>query len=214
MDTADRESEADTMRCDEFRSRLDAAGPAGLTSAHLAHARGCAACAAELQAAETVEAMLREAPPALSPEFTARVLERVEATERARRRLAESPRVSIWAGWWRAVAEEPAAIVALALAPVPLLLAALWPETAATLVVFVRDALAGWAASLAHGALSVGSGATGITDSARAIVNLVAIPSLIVLALLGFQWVGEGFGGSVTSASRAHKASTSRRNPS
>jgi hypothetical protein len=202
------------MRCDELRSRLDAAGPAGLTSAHLAHARDCAACAAELQAAESVEAMLHGAPPAPSPEFNARVMDRVEATERARRRLAELPRVSVWARWGRAFAEEPTAIIALALAPVPLLLAAFWPATAATSVAFVRDALAAWSGSLSSGALFAGSGVSGISDSARAIGNLVAIPSLIVLALLGFQRVGEGFGGSVTSASRAHKASTSRRKPS
>lgn len=202
------------MRCDELRSRLDSVGMAGLTSAHLAHARACPACAAELQAAEAVETMLLTAPPPPVPAFTSRVLERVEATERARQRLAEIPRASAWSRWWRAVAEEPAAIVALTLAPVPLLLAVLWPGTAATLVVSVRDTLMGWAASLASGVLATGTGATGITDSARAIANLVAIPSLIVLALLGFQRVGEGFGGSVSSASRAHKASTSRRKPS
>ena len=82
------------------------------------------------------------------------------------------------------------------------------------MLVFVRDALAAWAASLASGALVTSTGASGITDSARAVANLVGIPSLVVLALLGFQRVGEGFGGSVTSASRAHKASTSRRKPS
>jgi hypothetical protein len=202
------------MRCDELRQRLDEAGPAGLATAHLAHARACSACAAELRAAEAVEGMLRAAPPVPSPAFSSRVLERVEATERARRRLAESPRVSAWSRWWRAVAEEPSAIVALTLAPVPLLLAVLWPGSAAALLVFVRDALAAWAASLSSGALFAGLGASGITDSARAIANLVGIPSLVVLALLGFQRVGEGFGGSVTSASRAHSASTSRRKPS
>jgi hypothetical protein len=128
------------MRCDELRARLDAAGPTGLSATHHAHARGCAACAAELQAAQAVETMLRAEPPTPSVAFTARVLDRVEATERARQRVAESPRSSAWGRWWRGIAEEPIAIVALALAPVPILLGVLWPGSAANLVELLRHA--------------------------------------------------------------------------
>src|SRR5215212_8526722 len=105
------------MSCDELRDRLNAAGPAGLNPALRSHARQCAACAAELQASEAIDAMLRMVPPAPSPAFLSRVTERVELTERARSRLAELPRISLWERWWRGVTEEPIAMVALALAP-------------------------------------------------------------------------------------------------
>jgi len=202
------------MRCDELRARLDAAGPTGLSATHQAHARGCAACAAELQAAQAVETMLRAEPPTPSVAFTARVLDRVEATERARQRVAESPRSSAWGRWWRGIAEEPIAIVALALAPVPILLGVLWPGTAGALTAFVRDGFAAWVAAAHSGALFARSGMAGLSDPVRAITDSVAIPALIVVALLGFQVVGEAFGGSDTSARRAHKPSTSRRRPS
>lgn len=202
------------MRCDELRKRLDEAGPAGLGATHLAHARACAACAAELQSAEAVESMLRAAPPAASASFTSHVMGRVEATERARQRLAELPRVSLWERWWKAVAEEPIAVVALALAPIPIFLALVWPGTAATFTAFVRNGLAGWIATTSSGALFARDGVAGLSAPMWAMADLLAIPVLLALTLLGFQRVGEGFGGSVSSASRAHKASTSRRKPS
>ncbi|HET7427045.1 MAG TPA: hypothetical protein VFJ50_08390, partial [Gemmatimonadales bacterium] len=132
------------MRCDELRARLDTAGPGGLTPAQLAHARECEACATELQAAQGVEAMLRAAPPSPSMTFSATVMSRVEATERARQRVAELPRVPVWQRWLRAVVDEPIAVVALALAPVPILLALFWPGTAANVTNFLRDAMSVW----------------------------------------------------------------------
>jgi len=205
------------MRCDDLRRRLDAAGPAGLLPGDHVHAGGCAACAAEIRAALAVERMLAVAPPAASSAFTAKVMERVLATDRARLRLAERPRASAWNRLMQTFADEPLTAVTLALAPVLLVLGIVWPGTGATLVAFVRDGFAAWIATVASGASAAGSpGIDSVASSARTAAESVIVVGAIVVAMFGFQWVGEifGGGGSVTSASRAHKASTSRRNPS
>ena len=84
------------MGCDERMARLDSEGPGALSPGDRAHARASAACGAALRAAERAEALLRAAPPAPGADFTVLVMARVEATERARRRLAESERPSVW----------------------------------------------------------------------------------------------------------------------
>lgn len=200
-------------RCDELRERLDSVGPAGLTTVQLAHARECETCTAELQAALAIEAMLRAAPPTTSAAFTANVMSRVEATERARRRLAEMPSASIWQRWLRAVLDEPIAVVALALAPVPILMALLWPGLAMDLTAFLHDAVATWIAAASSATAMAGTGVSEISSPMHAVANLLGIPVLVALALLGFQWLGV-FGGSLTSDRRAQSESTSRRKPS
>lgn len=204
------------MRCDELLVRLDVEGPGGLLPSDREHAFECAACARAIRAAESAERALRSAPPAPSAEFSASVMERVLATERARLRLVES-RPSPWARWWRAVAEEPAALVALTLAPVALILAALWPGTVAVLVGLVRDAGASWLASAWSGAASA-STVPGLLPVARLVGSALALPVVIAASFFGLQQVGEGLlasgGASVRSASRAQSESTSRRSSS
>lgn len=158
--------------------------------------------------------MLRATPPSPSTTFSASVMSRVEATERARQRLAELPRVPLWQRWLRAVGDEPIAVVALALAPVPIVVALFWPGTAVTLTAFLRDAFAAWITAAHSGTAFAGGGIGEISSPMGTIANLLAIPILVAIAVLGFQRVGEGFGGSLSSARRAHKESTSRRKPS
>lgn len=158
--------------------------------------------------------MLRAAPPSPSMTFATNVMSRVEATERVRQRLAELPRVPMWQRWLRAVVDEPVAVVALALAPVPILVALFWPGTAVTLTAFLRDAFAAWITAVHSGTAFAGGGIGEISSPMGTIANLLAIPVLIAVAVLGFQRVGEGFGGSLSSARRAHRESTSRRKPS
>ena len=201
-------------RCHPFRLRLDAAGPDALTSEERAHAGNCEACAAELRAAEAVEGMLRATPPVTSAGFTASVMRRVEATERARQRLAEWPRPSAWHRWWRAVAEEPIAVATLAIAPVPILLAILWPGTAASLTAFVRSGLTAWVAAADPGSFFNQTGVATLLTPVREASWALGIAAIVVLTMLGFQWVGDGLGGSLMSARRAHSKSTSRRKPS
>jgi hypothetical protein len=158
--------------------------------------------------------MLRATPSSPSASFTGNVMSRVEATERARQRLAELPRVPAWQRWLRGVMDEPIAVVALALAPVPIVVALFWPGTAVALTAFLRDALAAWITAAYSGTAFTGGGIGEISSPMGTIANLLAIPILVAIAVLGFQRVGEGFGGSLSSARRAHKESTSRRNPS
>lgn len=205
---------ADPNHCEEFRARLDAVPPDALTSQDRAHAATCENCKAELQAAEAVEAMLRAAPPAAPETFTANVMQRVEATERARQRLAETPRPSAWQRWWRAVAEEPIAVATLAIAPVPILLAIFAPDTAASLTAFIRSGLTAWIAAANSGSFFTQTGVATLFTPVREVSWALGIAAIVVLAMLGFQWVGDGLGGSLSSARRAQSESTSRRKPS
>lgn len=201
------------MRCDELIARLDLGGPPGLEPRHREHARACASCGAAVRAAEIAEARLRATPPSPREGFTASVMERVEATERARRRLAESPRPSLWARWWHAVAAEPVALVALAVAPAPLLLPLVAPDMATSLAAFLRDAVAAWIASARSSGWFQWPGASA-DPLARGTLAAVLLSMVMLGLFFGLQWAGEVFGGSATSASRAHRASTSRRRPS
>lgn len=192
------------MRCKSLLERLDAGGPSGLNPSDRTHALGCDACGEALRSAEGLEALLRVHPPEPSAAFTARVIDRVEAAERVRRRIAETPRAPAWQRWWAAISEEPLAVIGLALAPVPLVLLVAWPGTASTLFAFLHEALAA----------STRMGVAGVAPSTKALADVAAIPVLLAMVLFSLQWVGEAFGGSLISAKRAHKASTSRRKPS
>jgi hypothetical protein len=204
------------LRCDELRARLDEQGSGGLLPAHREHGRACTSCAGAIRDDEALEALLRASPPSPQPGFDSAVMARVEATERVRQRLAGS-RVSPWAGWWRGVLEEPAALVALTLAPVALALVALWPDTAAMLVGIVRDVSASWIASVWSVAASA-SAALGIVPATRAVLSALTLPVLVVAFFFGLQQVGEGLlapgGASVTSDRRAQSESSSRRSAS
>ena len=203
------------MRCDELLQRLNGEGPGGLALSDREHAVGCASCARAIQAAELVEQALRSAPPAPSAGFSALVMQRVEATERARERLVES-RPSGWARWWRGISEEPAALVALTLAPVALIVALIWPGTAALLFELVRDATTSWIASAWSGAASASS-LPALGPAARLVVSGLVLPVMIAAFFFGLQQVGEGLlgsGESVTSERRAQSESSSRRSDS
>ena len=120
------------MRCDQFDRWLDEGMPARYSAAARAHAAGCARCSGAMRAAEALEVMLAAAPPPAPAAMAMRVMERVESVERARERLAASERASgvgrlrTWGGWASALAQEPAAVVAIALAPVLLILVIAW----------------------------------------------------------------------------------------
>jgi len=195
--------------CDARIARLDSEGVGGLSPGDREHARACAACGAALRAAERAEALLRAAPPSPGASFTGSVMARVEATERARRRLVESERPSVWSRWWTALAEEPAALVVMALAPALFGIATVWPESLASLVAFLRDASATLIASVARGART-----GGVDPLARAVSDAFMLSAVCGMLYFGLQWAGDVFGGSVTSARRAHRESTSRRRPS
>ena len=204
------------VRCDELILRLDTEGPGGLLPSDREHALGCAGCTRSIQAAEMMEQALRSAPPAPSADFGAVVMQRVEATERARQRLVES-RPSRWIRWWQGVSEEPAALVALTLAPVALIVALIWPGTAALLFELVRDAAMSWIASAWSGAASASS-VPALGPAARLVVSGLVLPVTIAAFFFGLQQVGEGLlgsgGASATSERRAQSASISRRSDS
>ena len=204
------------MRCDELILRLDIEGPGGLLRSDREHALGCAACARAIQAAESVEQALRSAPPSPSSDFSAVVMQRVEATERARQRLVES-RPSMWVRWWRGVSEEPAALVALTLAPVALIVALVWPGTAALLFELARDAATSWIASAWSGTTSA-SAVPELAPAARLVAGALVLPVMVAGFFFGLQQVGEGLlgsgGASATSERRAQSESISRRSDS
>lgn len=105
------------MKCSEFESWLDEAMPAATAERARAHARGCARCAANLEAAHAVESLLTAggAPVAPSPHFTDRVMTRVGAIEalhaRSRAVLPSDP-----FAWWVRAAMDPASVLSLFLA--------------------------------------------------------------------------------------------------
>jgi hypothetical protein len=204
------------MRCDDLLLRLNAGGPGGLLPSDRDHALGCASCARAIRTTESVEQALRAAPPVPSADFSARILQRVEATQRAHQRFVES-RPSAWARWWRAVSEEPVALVALTLAPIALIVALIWPGTAETLYGLARDAATSWIASAWSGTASASS-VPALVPAARLVLSALVLPVMIAAFFLGLQQVGEGLlasgGRSVTSDRRAQSESSSRRSAS
>ncbi|MGC4001085.1 MAG: hypothetical protein QM767_27945 [Anaeromyxobacter sp.] len=92
--------------CEALRRWIDEGRPAGDAGALLAHAAGCPGCAAELAAADALEAALRAPPPARAPAWILPAVmaevSRAQARSRARRRRrAASPGALVA---WSAVA--------------------------------------------------------------------------------------------------------------
>ena len=99
--------------CDQFQRWLDAGMPERGSAAAGAHAQACASCATSLAAARELEQLLAGAVAA-PPQFSERVMGRIEALERARTgepQLAGSP-----LDWWVRAAAQPAAALAFVLA--------------------------------------------------------------------------------------------------
>ncbi|HTR97779.1 MAG TPA: hypothetical protein VMH61_07725 [Candidatus Acidoferrales bacterium] len=107
--------------CKEFDRWLDAGAPAAGERAVHDHAAGCARCAARLEAARTLDALLAAPPVAPAREgFADAVMRRIARPPQARTRAASTP-------WWLGLAAEPAAALAVALAVVTATLSApLW----------------------------------------------------------------------------------------
>jgi hypothetical protein len=187
------------MRCDQFDRWLDEGMPARHSAVARAHAAGCARCSSAMGAAEALEAMLAAAPPPAPAAMAMRVMERVESVERARERLAASERergagrLGTWAGWVSALAQEPAAVVAIALAPVFLILVIAWPETAAKLVALTRDALAVWFAAASSGALSAAAGLGSAVPPGAVPFDSLLLPAMVAAVLGAFVWLGVAF---------------------
>jgi hypothetical protein len=103
------------MKCAEFDLWLDQGSPAAGQVPALAHARGCARCAAALESARALDVALAEYSIAAPPQFTARVMERVRRTPRpvtparARGYDASAPAME----WWVRAAADPATALAL-----------------------------------------------------------------------------------------------------
>ncbi len=122
------------MKCSEFESWLDEAMPAAAAARAREHARECAGCAANLEAALAVESLLTVGGALVAPSanFTARVMTRVGAIEalhaRSRAVLPSDP-----FAWWVRAAMDPASVLSLFLAA---LLVWQWDSA----VVFARSA--------------------------------------------------------------------------
>jgi hypothetical protein len=187
------------MRCDQLERWLDEGMPARNSAAASAHAAGCPRCSGAMRAAEALEVMLAAAPPPAPAGMAMRVMERVESVERARERLAASEhgwgagRPGTWTGWASALAQEPAAVVAIALAPVFLILVIAWPETAAAIAALTRDALAVWLTTASSGALSAASGLAGAVPRGAVPYDALLLPAMVVAVLGAFVWLGVAF---------------------
>jgi hypothetical protein len=187
------------MRCDQFDRWLDEGMPARHSAAARAHAAECARCSAAMRAAEALEVMLAAAPPPAPAAMATKVMERVESVERARERLAASERawgagrLRTWGGWASALAQEPAAVVAIALAPVFLILVIAWPETAAKLVALTRDALGVWLTTASSGVLSAAAGFGGAIPRGAVPFDALLLPAMVVAVLGAFVWLGVAF---------------------
>jgi len=198
------------IRCEEFDRWLDEGMPSRHSVAASAHAEGCARCTAALAAAHAVEAALREPPPLAPAAMADFVMERVERTERARLRHRETERARPWSRWLGAFAEEPAAAVALALAPVFLIVVVAWPETARAVALLVHEAMAAWIATVASGAATSASGLSGLAPQTRSMIDFVLLPALLMLALMSFLWIGEAMRPLRSPRSRESQPPTSR----
>jgi len=105
------------MTCSEFERWLDEAMPDAGGAGARAHARGCARCAANLEAAAAIEAALAagDAPATPGASFTSRVMARVNALEtlhaRSRAAVPNDP-----FEWWVRAAMDPASVLSLFLA--------------------------------------------------------------------------------------------------
>jgi hypothetical protein len=197
------------MRCDRLDRWLDEGMPARHSAAARAHAAGCARCTGALRAAEVIEVMLAAAPPPAPAAMAMKVMERVESVERARQRLAASERAWApgpgrpWARWASALAQEPAAVVAIALTPVFLIFVIAWPETTAALVALTRDALAVWLTTASSGALGAAAGLTGAVPRGAVPFSALLLPATVVAVLGAFLWLGAAF--RPASSPRARK---------
>jgi hypothetical protein len=108
------------MTCAAFDRWLDDGMPEGAAAACHAHARGCARCAAALEAARAIEAALSEAAPGEMPapvrapaSLSAGVMARVRAAESLRaRELDRAPEE----GWWIRLLSDPVSSVSLTVA--------------------------------------------------------------------------------------------------
>ncbi len=187
------------MRCDQLERWLDEGMPARNSAAARAHAAGCARCSGAMRAAEALEVMLAAAPPPAPAAMAMRVMERVESVERARERLAASERawgarrLGTWAGWASALAQEPAAVVAIALAPVFLILVIAWPETAAAIAALTQDALAVWLTTASSGAMSAAAGLADAVPHGAVPFDSLLFPAMVVAVLGAFVWLGVAF---------------------
>jgi hypothetical protein len=90
---------------------------AGAAAAAGDHARDCARCAASLEAARAIEALLAIGPPPVpaGAAFTDRVMARVNALERLHARARAAAPSDPFA-WWVRAAMDPASILSLFLA--------------------------------------------------------------------------------------------------
>lgn len=100
------------MNCAAFERWLDEGMPEADTAGASTHAAGCARCAAQLAAAEAIEAGLSRATFSAPPALTDAVMARVAAIE-ARRILPAAPVIGHDAfPWWARAATDPAAVTA------------------------------------------------------------------------------------------------------
>ena len=96
--------------CASFIRWLDDGADAALAAAMLAHATGCADCAAALAAMAEIDAALAPAPTA-PPGFTDTVMAQIERVARA-----HAPVISDPMPWWVAILQQPAVVLASVLA--------------------------------------------------------------------------------------------------
>lgn len=148
-----------------------------------------------------IEARLRTAPPVAPRAMAARIMERVDRVERARERLAESPRArGGWLATFATFASEPAAAVALSLLPVCLVFWLVLPGTAAKLALLVHESLAAWITGAAGGFVAPG---LSLGPHGASALGAALVAALLGVSFLTLQWIAEPF--------RALRPSTSSR---
>ena len=106
------------MRCADFDRWLDEGSPRAEEGEALAHAGGCARCAAALDSARALDDALASYSIAAPPQFAARVMERVRRAPRVERpaRAASYATPAPAMDWWVRAAADPASALALLLA--------------------------------------------------------------------------------------------------
>ena len=163
------------MDCERFERWLDQGRPESEAPAASAHAATCPVCAAALDAALEIEALLAAAPPAAPPALTEAVMARVSLTV-GTRRLAwrtEPPPLD----WWVRAAAEPGVALAFALA------ALITWRGAALLALAIRGA--GWVVGALGGLAAAPVGFGPATRHALEITLMLAVPWA---SLLLFVW--------------------------
>jgi hypothetical protein len=163
------------MECERFERWLDQGRPESEAPAASAHAATCPRCAAALDAALEIDALLATAPPAAPPALTETVMARVSLIAGARRPAwrPEPPALD----WWVRAAAEPGVALAFALAA---LIA--W-RGAALLALATRGAA--WVASALGGLAAAPVGFGPATRNALEITLMLVVPWA---SLLLFVW--------------------------